>query len=628
MKKISMFLLTENDISSKTIEKIEKSKKSIVVPLTFKTIKILKEKKIKFELFDELLSPKDYEAIDNDVYKIGREWWNNEYLKQIFEYQGLNISNMVESELIVSLLKIGHRVCFIKKIISHVKPDIVYVSDSTNSISKIPELFSKEYNFKIEKIISKSKEKNFRNDDYTIGFNILGKNLDITISRNNFFKIKKYYEIFWKNRYRLSSKQYKQKNGEKVLLLDFNLVTDRSTLENFSNSEFDILLTNTRRPVIWNNESLEIARKLNFKNIKLDYNTKDNHPRLNTIIKNFEKFIETDEFLSKKFSVNGISFWKIFKNDFILFCKKRFSEILFFVDSLNELLDNEDIKLLITLDDSQQIGRIATVLCNKRKIPTIVSLNNNLNIFHDKKRNWEVFFLHKIYADKFAIYGNFSKQLCLNHNIDSSKLVITGNPRYDELFRRKIISEQKNILITLSGIASTGWSTFFSTSLILKYEKMFREVLKSLSKYDKNITIKLHPTQDPVIDVQGIVNEILPHAKIYKNANTYDLISQSDIVISAPSSVITEALILDKPVFLIKFLADDSGTPYEKYNAVLTTESINEIDLKIKQILFDKEIRDMLKKGRREFLEDALEYQGESSQKIIQLMKSMIKKAK
>ena len=82
------------------------------------------------------------------------------------------------------------------------------------------------------------------------------------------------------------------------------------------------------------------------------------------------------------------------------------------------------------------------------------------------------------------------------------------------------------------------------------------------------------------------------------------------------------------PLFLIKFLADDSGTPYEKYNAVLTTESINEIDLKIKQILFDKEIRDMLKKGRREFLEDTLEYQGESSQKIIQLMKSMIKKAK
>ena len=155
---------------------------------------------------------------------------------------------------------------------------------------------------------------------------------------------------------------------------------------------------------------------------------------------------------------------------------------------------------------------------------------------------------------------------------------------------------------------------------------MFRQVLKSLAKYEKNITIKLHPTQDSIIDVQGMVDELLPHAQIFKNANTYDLIAQSDIVISPSSSVITEALILDKPVFLFKFLENDSGIPYEKYNAVVATEDENKIDDKIKQILLDKKIRDDLKIGRKNFLEYALEYQGISSQKIIQLIKNMIKK--
>ena len=626
MEKKSIFLLTENDINSKTIEKIQKSRKAIVIPLTFKTIKFLNEKKIKFELFDELLSPKNYERIDNDIYNIGRSWYDHDTLKQIFDYKGLNVAQMIESELIVSLLKFGHRICLIEKILSHIKPDIVYISESTKSISKIPKLFCENYKFKIKNITSESDEKNFRNDDYTIGFDIIGKNLDVTISRKNFFRIKKYYEIFWKNLYNLSSKQKKQKNGEKILLLDFNLVTNKSTLKNLSNSKFDLLLANTRRPVIWNKESLKIAKKLNFKNIKLDYNTSDIHPKLNQMIEDFERFIKTSEFLSKKFTVNNISFWEIFEDDFILFCKKRFSEILFFIDSLNYLLDNEDIKLLVTLDDSQQIGRTATVLCNNRKIPTILSLNTDINIFYDEKRNWEVFTLDKIYADKFAIYGNLTKQLCSNHNIDPNKLIITGNPRYDELFKRKTISNEKNILITLSGIASTAWSTFFSISLILKYEKMFRQVLKSLAKYEKNITIKLHPTQDSIIDVQGMVDELLPHAQIFKNANTYDLIAQSDIVISPSSSVITEALILDKPVFLFKFLENDSGIPYEKYNAVVATEDENKIDDKIKQILLDKKIRDDLKIGRKNFLEYALEYQGISSQKIIQLIKNMIKK--
>ena len=159
----------------------------------------------------------------------------------------------------------------------------------------------------------------------------------------------------------------------------------------------------------------------------------------------------------------------------------------------------------------------------------------------------------------------------------------------------------------------------------IHYEKMFREVLLSLVKYDKHISIKLHPSQDSIIDVQGIVNEILPNAQIYKNANTYDLIAQSDIVISPPSSVITEALILDKPVFLFKFLTNDTGIPYEKYNAVLATEDEKEIDEKINQILFDEKIRADLKTGRQEFLKYALEYHGNSSQQLIKLIKSLIK---
>ena len=132
--------------------------------MTFKTIKFLNEKKIKFELFDELLSPKNYERIDNDIYNIGRSWYDHDTLKQIFDYKGLNVAQMIESELIVSLLKFGHRICLIEKILSHIKPDIVYISESTKSISKIPKLFCENYKFKIKNITSESDEKNFRNE--------------------------------------------------------------------------------------------------------------------------------------------------------------------------------------------------------------------------------------------------------------------------------------------------------------------------------------------------------------------------------------------------------------------------------------------------------------------------------
>lgn len=624
MEKRSVFLLTENDINEKTIEIIQNSKESTVIPITYKTVRLLKEKNIEYRIFDELLSPKDYETIDSTIYKIGRTWWDNNELKQIFDYEGINIAQMVESELIVSLLKFGHRICLIKRILEDLKPDIVYVSESTKSISKIPNLFKNDFKCLIKTFQVEKEEKNFRNDDFTVGLDLIGKNFDVTISRKNFFRIKKYYETYWKSIHKISSKPQKHKHGKKILLLDFNLVTNKSTVEALSNSEFEIMLANTRRPVIWNKESLDIAKKINFKNIDLKYNTNDVHPEMDSIMANFERFIDSNEYFKQIFSIDQTSFWSIFREDFMEFCKKRFSEILFLIDSLNQLLDNEKIQLLVTLDDSMQIGRTVTCLCNKKNIPTLLSLNTDINIFQDGKRDWEVFTLNKIFAKKFAIYGNLAEKLCLEHHIDPKKLVITGNPRYDDLFQKKSISNKDNILISLSGIASTAWSTFFSIPLIIKYERMFREVLRSLSAYEKNITIKLHPTQDAVIDVPGIVKELLPNANIVKNTNTYELIANADVVITPPSSIITESLILNKPVFLFKILENDSGIPYEKFNAVLATEKEEEISEKIKEILVEQKIKNDLKIGRKKFLEYAFGYQGKSSERIIQVINQMI----
>jgi len=62
------------------------------------------------------------------------------------------------------------------------------------------------------------------------------------------------------------------------------LITNKSTLDSLSNSEFDILLANTRRPIIWNSESLKIAKKISFKSVQLNFNKQDSHPKLLEIL--------------------------------------------------------------------------------------------------------------------------------------------------------------------------------------------------------------------------------------------------------------------------------------------------------------------------------------------------------
>jgi len=79
---------------------------------------------------------------------------------------------------------------------------------------------------------------------------------------------------------------------------------------------------------------------------------------------------------------------------------------------------------------------------------------------------------------------------------------------------------------------------------------------------------------------------------------------------------------------LFKFLENDSGIPYEKFNAVLATEKEEEISDKIEGILSNQKTRESLKVGRKDFLEYAFKYQGNSSEKIIQIIKEMIKNPK
>jgi hypothetical protein len=620
-----IFLLTENDVTRNTINEIKKYQNPIVIPLTFKTIDVLNSFQIKFLLNEDFLSPIDHEGIDTSSYKIAQKWWHNKDLQNILAYKGINIALLPESELISSLLQFIHRICLIDKIFLRFKPDAVYFSNSQKSISRIPELFQKKYNFSIKYIDSISSEKNFRFDNYVIGFDLFGKTKEFKISRKFFFRIKKYYQKFWDILYSLSSFSKKQKITKSVLLFDFNLITHNSIVESLSNTEFGLLFFNSRRPLIWNKLSLSISKKFNFRKLSIPDNFHKVHPNLNNIINNMEKFNENNDYFSNFFSINDISFWSIYKNNFLDFCSSRFSEILFFIDSFNNLLDAENIKLLLTLDDSQPFERTAILICKQRMIPTIFSLTTNLNIFHDGKRNWKIFMINKIFADKFTISGDLSKQICLDHKVELEKLVVTGNPRYDGIFNEKLLKFDNTVLLCLSGLPGVAWSTFLSISFISAYEKFIKAIFISLSKTNRKVIIKIHPSTDTsIIDVNSLISKFLPDAKIYKNADTFELISKCDVVISPPSSVINESLILDKPVLMLKYLKNDSGIPYEKYGALLSTELTDNIDNKINQILFDHETREKLSLGRKKYLEYTFTHQGNASNELIQLIRKLI----
>jgi UDP-N-acetylglucosamine 2-epimerase len=239
-------------------------------------------------------------------------------------------------------------------------------------------------------------------------------------------------------------------------------------------------------------------------------------------------------------------------------------------------------------------------------------------------------FLSQLIADKFFLYGDHSKNALTFHGIPEKPLIVSGSPRYDILFNERENTEEKYILLMGSGIPSTAFSYFLSNNVILDWEKMITSVfvaLKELKELNEEIIIKRHPTQNKeIIKFQDLANKFLPNVKIYKNINTYKLLSKSKLVVSMLSSVITEAIILDKPVVMPRYMKHDLGAPFVGTNSVLTIDKPEDSLTVIKKALHDDEVKAKLKIGREKFLKEHLAYTGKSTEKTLELIKNLLKK--
>jgi UDP-N-acetylglucosamine 2-epimerase len=238
-------------------------------------------------------------------------------------------------------------------------------------------------------------------------------------------------------------------------------------------------------------------------------------------------------------------------------------------------------------------------------------------------------FLSQLIADNFFIYGNHAKNALTFHGIPEKSLVISGSARYDILFNQKKNTEEKYIILMGSGLPSTSHSYFLSNNVLLEWEKMITSVfrsLKELKESNEEIIIKKHPTQLDLSNFQLLADKFLPNVKVYKNKNTYKLLSKSKLVVSMLSSVITEAIILDKPVVLPMHIKHDLGPHFTQTNAVLTIDKPEDALTVIKKALYDKEVKAKLKIGRAKFIKENLEYGGKSTEKTLELIKNILKK--
>jgi len=228
--------------------------------------------------------------------------------------------------------------------------------------------------------------------------------------------------------------------------------------------------------------------------------------------------------------------------------------------------------------------------------------------------------------NQILVWGNIVKDYLVNvKKIDSSKILVTGSPKYD-FYNSKIKknTQKKTILVTLRPIINH--MDGLRIELFDRYNETFKKIIQ-ISKNDPQIEIifKLHPQQNTSNDI--IKNMVTTNEKIkfFQHESIKKLLENCDLHVNIAtdnfdaSSVILEAMLLKKPTLNIQLQKNTFEFEFIKDDAIKIINYDEDISKAILN-LFNEKLSSKLIENSQKHLSRYMKYRDTASSKLINLI--------
>jgi hypothetical protein len=168
-------------------------------------------------------------------------------------------------------------------------------------------------------------------------------------------------------------------------------------------------------------------------------------------------------------------------------------------------------------------------------------------------------------CDAIAVMGKGTKNVLVERGISPNKIYITGQPRYDawikinqketlDKFKQRYQLPQNHLIISI--FTSAFQLNLGRVDLQTRQEKLVHELVELFSRHSTHTTIilKHHPREDQSGYAAAHEN---PQVRVIEGTSSFDILLIADKVISAPSTIIGEALMLQKELFIMRINTED-----------------------------------------------------------------------
>jgi len=625
MEKMNKTIIIVNNIDnvSKLQEIILQYPDSKIFSLNYFTHNKLIKNFIEHEIGDKYLTSTDKNIIDTQTIETASNWYLNKNFKNFLMFDGINLASLIEMESFDYFSKVYKNALTIIRIIEKEKPTTLV--DMTNYSDLIQNLCNPT---KIDYVqINDIRQASTYFDKINIKYNVGPIPLSVTISKNNFQKIKDFVEKITKQFLKLNQNFNPQKKS--ILLLDFNTVQYDLLLKELSNSSKNILLLNQRRPAVWNLDSYNIIRKLGSNIITLnDFNKiienkikQEKQQKKNEL----EAIWNNDLIFSEVFKIENYSIWNSIKDSFTKMCNVRFLDSVERLMLLQQLFTKYDISVILEWAETAPHEK-EVVHTAKKYGKKIVMLQHGMSTsgdIWDRAARFFSFFSGPLNSDKQVVWGETTKEYAIKYGHNPENIISLGSPRHDKFFQAKKINSKGMILL-----ATTGISEFFAetstTNDYLKFNDFIREVCRVVKNLkDKKLVIKPHPQPDFVNNIINLIKEIDPQIEIVLNTDLVELINSCEMLITFNNSTIAlESMILNKPTISLQTDKWAEENEIVKKHGIISISKLEDIEPSIHNILKDDVFKINILKNSDNFIQKYYTNRGNASTSLAQFLEN------
>jgi CDP-glycerol glycerophosphotransferase (TagB/SpsB family) len=307
--------------------------------------------------------------------------------------------------------------------------------------------------------------------------------------------------------------------------------------------------------------------------------------------------------------------------------------------SMSQLLQEEPPDLVLTgtsdqdKDNRDVIEQTLTLAARKRGIKSLAVLD----FWTDYTSRFSDIFTGeklKFFPDKIAIMDKLAEEAMIREGFDKERLVVTGNPYFDELIelkkrfgkedRRKVRADLAIAPYTfLILYASQPIEFHYGQELGYTEKTALRELLDSVNSFprkaDMDILVKVHPRENKR-DLEEITEKYNLPIVVDQSYPIRQAILASDAVVSPFSTALVESSYLDLPsISLQPGLKKDDLLITNRLGVTVPVYKQGEFGAVLEKLLFDENYAKELYEKRKGFRTD-----GKATERVTNLVYEMV----